>query len=141
MLNLNCLVNGFNRIIGRNLPRTTRLLPLWKLTIPTASYHILHYTLTTLIEKITKHFYRKSESIETEDEEITEKSRTMTEIYFPDLVANFCGNMISDIVLYPLETIMHRLLVQGTRTIIDNTDAGKNCFHNIIIYFCRSYSS
>ena len=27
-------------------------------------------------------------------------------------------------MLYPLETLLHRLLLQGTRTIIDNTDTG-----------------
>ncbi|RDD46266.1 Solute carrier family 25 member 46 [Trichoplax sp. H2] len=130
VMNLNCLVSGFNRIIGRNLPRTTRLLPLWKLAIPTVGYHILHYTLTSLIELITIRIYRdskKSESFESsqpEDDEDTDQPHTMTETFFPELAAHFFGNMVSDIVLYPLETIMHRLLMQGTRTIIDNTDAG-----------------
>lgn len=107
--------------------------------IPTVSYHILHYTSTTLIELIIQRYYRKSISNETEDEETTGIPHTMTETYFPELIANFYGNMISDIILYPLETIMHRLLVQGTRTIIDNTDAGKNCFHISVFYICKSF--
>lgn len=28
------------------------------------------------------------------------------------------------LALYPLETVLNRLIVQGTRTIIDNTDSG-----------------
>lgn len=31
---------------------------------------------------------------------------------------------VSDIILYPFETIIHRLHLQGTRTIIDNLDTG-----------------
>jgi len=32
----------------------------------------------------------------------------------------------ADIVFYPLETVIHRLHLQGTRTIIDNLDSGKS---------------
>lgn len=44
--------------------------------------------------------------------------------FYPELVATFTGNLLADIMLYPLETILHRLCMQGTRTIIDNTDTG-----------------
>ena len=43
---------------------------------------------------------------------------------YPELLATFTGSLLADIVLYPLETILHRLCMQGTRTIIDNTDNG-----------------
>jgi solute carrier family 25 protein 46 len=45
-------------------------------------------------------------------------------LYYPQLVATFTGNLLADTLLYPLETILHRLYLQGTRTIIDNTDTG-----------------
>lgn len=32
----------------------------------------------------------------------------------------------ADIVFYPLETVIHRLHLQGTRTIIDNLDTGRS---------------
>ena len=44
--------------------------------------------------------------------------------YYPQLVSTFTGNLIADVMLYPVETVLHRLCVQGTRTIIDNTDTG-----------------
>lgn len=40
------------------------------------------------------------------------------------MVATFTGNLLADTLLYPLETVLHRLYLQGTRTIIDNTDTG-----------------
>lgn len=44
--------------------------------------------------------------------------------FYPELLATFTGSLLADITLYPLETILHRLCMQGTRTIIDNTDTG-----------------
>lgn len=51
----------------------------------------------------------------------------------------------ADILFYPLETVIHRLHLQGTRTIIDNLDTGRSvtplltgyssasdCYHTII---------
>ena len=39
-------------------------------------------------------------------------------------IARLAGQVGAIVSLYPLETIMNRLIVQGTRTIIDNTDTG-----------------
>lgn len=50
--------------------------------------------------------------------------RSMLDAFFPELVASFLGNLTSDCILYPLETVLTRLHIQGTRTIIDNTDLG-----------------
>ena len=33
---------------------------------------------------------------------------------------------VADVVFYPLETVIHRLHLQGTRTIIDNLDTGRS---------------
>ena len=61
------------------------------------------------------------------------------------MIATFTGNLLADTVMYPLETVLHRLCLQGTRTIIDNTDNGLgvipiitryegvlDCFYSII---------
>lgn len=50
--------------------------------------------------------------------------RSMLDAFFPELVASFLGNLTADCLLYPLETVVTRLHIQGTRTIIDNTDVG-----------------
>merc|ERR1712025_672692 len=38
--------------------------------------------------------------------------------------AALAGHFVADIILYPLETVLHRLHLQGTRSIIDNLDSG-----------------
>ncbi|CAI9731277.1 Hypothetical predicted protein [Octopus vulgaris] len=43
---------------------------------------------------------------------------------FPELLAQYTGGLLSNALLFPLETVLHRLYLQGTRTIIDNTDNG-----------------
>ncbi|KAK1883806.1 Solute carrier family 25 member 46 [Dissostichus eleginoides] len=42
--------------------------------------------------------------------------------YFPELLAGCAGALVADVLLFPLETALHRLSLQGTRTIIDSTD-------------------
>ncbi|KAH9397959.1 hypothetical protein TYRP_019332 [Tyrophagus putrescentiae] len=39
-----------------------------------------------------------------------------------ELKCSLYANIITDIVLYPLQTVMYRLFLQGTRTLIDNVD-------------------
>lgn len=41
-----------------------------------------------------------------------------------ELYSNIISLMSSEVVFYPFETILHRLELQGTRTIIDNLDSG-----------------
>jgi hypothetical protein len=38
--------------------------------------------------------------------------------------ATLCGHLAATVALYPFETVLNRMIVQGTRTIIDNTDSG-----------------
>lgn len=65
---------------------------------------------------------------------------------FPILLASFTGTFLADLVLYPFETVLHRLYIQGTRVLIDNMDSGcevsgistqytgvLDCFRSIII--------
>lgn len=70
----------------------------------------------------------------------------MYELYYPELLAAFTGNLVADTLMFPLETVLHRLCLQGTRTIIDDTDTGlgvvpittryegvTDCFHSILV--------
>ena len=52
--------------------------------------------------------------------------KTIYDRYFPQLLGAMCGNLIADIMCYPLSTIVGRLILQGTRTIIDDTETGNN---------------
>ena len=51
------------------------------------------------------------------------------------LLAGFLSALVADWLLYPLETIVIRLHVQGTRTIIDDTDNGIG-----VVPLCTNYN-
>lgn len=44
------------------------------------------------------------------------------DIELQSILVSLCA---ADVVFYPLETVVHRLHLQGTRTIIDNLDTGQ----------------
>jgi solute carrier family 25 protein 46 len=41
-----------------------------------------------------------------------------------EAILDMSSNVGAILAMYPLETVLNRLIVQGTRTIIDNTDTG-----------------
>lgn len=56
-------------------------------------------------------------SVDESEEEIVNEPylKTLSEVF---------SQIGATVALYPIETILNRLIVQGTRTIIDNTDTG-----------------
>ena len=60
--------------------------------------------------------------------------RGMTEAYFPELMASLTSTVLTEIALYPLETVLYRLHLQGTRTMIDDTDNGY-----AVVSLCTNY--
>ncbi|XP_070543386.1 mitochondrial outer membrane protein SLC25A46-like [Ptychodera flava] len=123
---LDCVKEGFSRLLGWGMPQTRRLLPMWTLVVPTVLHGLLHYILSSVVQQIAlfilNHRYQKRVAGLPRDEQPPPK--TMVEAYYPQLFASFLSHLVTDIVLYPLETVLHRLHIQGTRTIIDNTDFG-----------------
>lgn len=53
-----------------------------------------------------------------------DKTSQWEQIY-QELLATFSGMLVADIVLFPFETILHRLYLQGTRVLTDNMDHGR----------------
>ncbi|KAK4475997.1 hypothetical protein MN116_001231 [Schistosoma mekongi] len=54
--------------------------------------------------------------------------------YYTDLFAGMTANFTADVVLYPIETLVLRLCVQGTRTLVDNMDTG-----DVVVPIVSSY--
>ncbi|CAH8674334.1 unnamed protein product [Schistosoma rodhaini] len=54
--------------------------------------------------------------------------------YYADLFAGMTANFVADVVLYPVETLVLRLCVQGTRTLVDNMDTG-----DVVVPIVSSY--
>lgn len=120
---LECVKEGIGRVIGLGVPHSKRLLPLFSLIFPTVLHGVLHYIISSIIQKIVL-LILKRKTYNSHLAESTSPMQNMLDAYFPELIANFAASLCSDVILYPLETVLHRLHIQGTRTIIDNTDLG-----------------
>ncbi|XP_043927510.1 solute carrier family 25 member 46-like [Protopterus annectens] len=120
---LDCIKEGIGRVIGMGVPHSKRLLPLWTLAFPTILHGILHYVISSAIQKFVLIILRKKtpHSLPSDN---SKSVQNMLDAYFPELIASFIANLCVDVLLFPLETVLHRLHIQGTRTIIDNTDLG-----------------
>ncbi|KAK1345081.1 hypothetical protein QTO34_013786 [Cnephaeus nilssonii] len=119
---LECVKEGIGRVIGLGVPHSKRLLPLLSLIFPTVLHGVLHYIISSIIQKIVLLILKRKTYGHPADS--TSPVQSMLDAYFPELIANFAASLCSDVILYPLETVLHRLHIQGTRTIIDNTDLG-----------------
>nr|XP_012999095.1 solute carrier family 25 member 46 [Cavia porcellus] len=120
---LECVKEGIGRVIGLGVPHSKRLLPLLSLVFPTVLHGVLHYIISSIIQKFVLLILKRK----TYNSHLAESSspvQSMLDAYFPELIANFAASLCSDVILFPLETVLHRLHIQGTRTIIDNTDLG-----------------
>lgn len=110
-----CFIEGAARLVSFTSTQPTRLLPIWKLLLPTVVYGVAHYAIASLAK------YRVSVSMKNDlwQRKLHHKAdddgtidRTVYETYYPELVATFTGNLLADIMLYPLETILYRLYLQ-----------------------------
>ncbi|XP_017905471.1 PREDICTED: solute carrier family 25 member 46 [Capra hircus] len=120
---LECVKEGIGRVIGLGVPHSKRLLPLLSLVFPTVLHGVLHYVISSVVQKVVL-LVLKRKAYDSHLAESASPVQSMLDAYFPELIANFVASLCSDVTLYPLETVLHRLHVQGTRTIIDNTDLG-----------------
>ncbi|XP_073200778.1 mitochondrial outer membrane protein SLC25A46 isoform X2 [Lepidochelys kempii] len=120
---LDCVKEGIGRVIGMGVPHSKRLLPLMALTFPTVLHGVLHYIISSIVQKFVLLVIKRenSQNLPTEG---SNSVQSMLDAYFPELIASFAASLCADVMIYPLETVLHRLHIQGTRTIIDNTDLG-----------------
>ncbi|KAM4634832.1 mitochondrial outer membrane protein SLC25A46 [Polymixia lowei] len=127
---LDCLREGVARLLGLGIPHSKRLLPLTTLLLPTALHGLLRYVLASAVHRAALFAFaqlrRRPEESDNPKAGDGNASKLPPDIpdYFPELAATLAASLVADIALYPLETVLHRLSVQGTRTIIDNTDLG-----------------
>ncbi|XP_071171235.1 mitochondrial outer membrane protein SLC25A46-like [Mytilus edulis] len=145
----NCVTEGVTRLMGMGSTQFTKLIPIWRLLLPTglvglSRYIIMQMARYTVITTIQQEEQEKRQAAISSEGYFQTKS--MYDIHFPEMLANFTGGFLADIMFFPLETVLHRLYLQGTRTIIDNTDTGVSvipintsyqgiidCFRDIIL--------
>ncbi|KAL3041115.1 hypothetical protein OYC64_019340 [Pagothenia borchgrevinki] len=116
---LDCLREGVTRLFGVGAPHSLRLLPLRWLLLPAALHGVLRYVITSCVQRgvlwLQQRGGRQRSGGHRDPPDLLDS-------YFPELLAGCAGALVADVLLFPLETALHRLSLQGTRTIIDSTD-------------------
>lgn len=112
---LDCIREGLTRLLGVGAPHSRRLLPLSSLLLPAALHAILRYAIATSVQRAAMWLHQRGRK------QRADPSNPL-DAYFPELAAAWAGSLVADVMLFPLETALHRLSLQGTRTIIDATD-------------------
>ncbi|XP_017260325.1 solute carrier family 25 member 46 [Kryptolebias marmoratus] len=112
---LDCIREGLTRLLGVGAPHSRRLLPLSCLLLPAALHAILRYAISTSIQQVALWLHQRAGKRRSDPSD-------PLDVHFPELAARWAGSLVADVMLFPLETVLHRLSLQGTRTIIDATD-------------------
>ncbi|XP_047737405.1 mitochondrial outer membrane protein SLC25A46 [Hyalella azteca] len=121
---------GLTRLLSFTQPQIGRLLPIWLVVVPTVTHGLLHYIIGNAASTLAQHAchaqYLQKQGATARREGAVAKNYVSGS--FNDtstrLHAAFFGHLVADVLLYPMETLVHRLQLQGTRTIIDSLDAG-----------------
>ncbi|XP_033832231.1 mitochondrial outer membrane protein SLC25A46 [Periophthalmus magnuspinnatus] len=112
---LDCLREALSRVLGIGAPHSRRLLPLSSLLFPAALHAVLKYCVSTCVQRVALWLLQRRRK---------EDACDPLDSYFVDLASQWAGSLFSDVLCFPLETVLHRLALQGTRTIIDHTEQG-----------------
>lgn len=117
---MDVITNGVNRLrfdfFG---PRdNSKRFTLFSLAVPTSVYHTAHYFVAEgtydALHKLVQRYVSRKPAAE----------RTLFHQFLPQVFATITSQGVADIICYPMETVIHRLYIQGTRTLIDNLDNG-----------------
>ncbi|XP_037548615.1 solute carrier family 25 member 46 [Nematolebias whitei] len=112
---LDCIHEGLTRLLGVGAPHSRRLLPLSCLLLPVALHAILRYAISVSVQQVALWLHQRGRKRPLDPSD-------PLDTHFPELVARWAGSLVADVMLFPMETVLHRLSLQGTRTIIDATD-------------------
>lgn len=104
-----------------------RLIPIYALVPPTIFYGVSKYLFTLVVKGITSRImhvrHKHSQEARGAYSKDLLSESVIQDIETQSILVSICA---ADIVFYPLETVIHRLHLQGTRTIIDNLDTGRS---------------
>jgi solute carrier family 25 protein 46 len=106
------------------------MLPVWALLPSGICIGLSKYLFGVIVKGIStrilsKHYQKKEEKLGAKSKDLTTINNDV------ELASNIISLIVSEVLFYPFETILHRIQLQGTRTIIDNLDTGKTrsaCF-------------
>ncbi|XP_076261773.1 mitochondrial outer membrane protein SLC25A46-like [Rhynchophorus ferrugineus] len=108
---------GFIRLLNWGAPAKGRMLPIWALIVPTVALGITRYLFSMMVRGATFRILQCT---------MSKDATNAAAVQERNLTASLTATIASDVVFYPCETVVHRLYLQGTRTIIDNLDSGRS---------------
>ncbi|KAI3413847.1 hypothetical protein GPALN_011325 [Globodera pallida] len=94
--------------------------PLLLLAFPTSVYHTAHFLVSRYVYSFAYSCTRAYVSRKLPSE------RKRYHSIMPELFSTMTSMFVADLACYPLETVLHRLYIQGTRTLVDNLDHGQS---------------
>ncbi|KHJ97064.1 hypothetical protein OESDEN_02966 [Oesophagostomum dentatum] len=106
----------------------SRRFSVLHLAVPTVAYRTSHYIIQT---KLYNQFFRMARKYVNKK---PESERTKFHQYVPQIFAQMSSTILTDLILFPFETVMHRMYIQGTRTLIDNLDTGLSAISITVKY-------
>ncbi|XP_018326051.1 solute carrier family 25 member 46 [Agrilus planipennis] len=106
-----------------------RMLPIWILILPTVILTVSRYLAHIGLKRGASRFLtlfseRKFKYTGVRPKESLTMHTRRLELE-TEMNASFIALVVADTIFYPLETVVHRIHLQGTRTIIDNLENGK----------------
>ena len=104
---------GGCRVIRWSMSRSSRLLPIWILYTPALLHGLLYYTLSSSTTSALMWFSKRTPS---NHHALTDHE------HLSEVTCSLLGSLTADVICFPIETVFHRLCLQGTRTLIDNVD-------------------
>lgn len=113
--------DGAIRLIDVN--NKGRLIPIYALLAPTIAYKVSKYFFTLAVRGITSrimHIRRKY------SQEIRGAYSRDLLLHNIELRSALVSTFVAEALFYPWQTVIYRLHLQGTRTIIDNLDTGRS---------------
>ncbi|XP_044736429.1 solute carrier family 25 member 46-like [Chrysoperla carnea] len=116
---------GTVRLLSWGSPNKGRMLPVWSLVIPTTTLGLAKYVCGLIVSGASFRIIQARQRQRQEKQGALSKDiLSQSAIQDIELNSTLIGMIVSDVIFYPFETILHRLHLQGTRTIVDNLDTG-----------------
>ncbi|TRY69383.1 hypothetical protein TCAL_07204 [Tigriopus californicus] len=124
---LDVFKEGLARLFNYAAPHSSRMLPVWILIPSTVVHGLCHYVLFMIGRGLTlAACQRHHKRVQMSKGAIAKEPAAPTvTTHYHEQVSVLLGHLAADVVLFPVETILHRLHLQGCRTIIDNLDSGR----------------
>ncbi|CAG9760398.1 unnamed protein product [Ceutorhynchus assimilis] len=117
---------GFIKLLNWRASSKSRLLPIWALVLPTMTLGLTKYLFSMMIKGVAVRLLSIRQRNKWEQTGTIPKDFNNHASDDVKMTAALIATISADVVFYPCETIVHRLHLQGTRTIVDNLSDGRS---------------